>query len=131
MFVRYFCISLFVLCTPTHATEILCQMNSWFNTDNDSGTANYNFTFEFFETNGRLTAWYISTDCPSGQAWQEGNSIRVSCETRNQFYGQLGLYQELYDINRYSGYVSRMGGYERGNVYTVYEGTCGAAQKKF
>jgi hypothetical protein len=131
MRLRSLTIVLLMFCTPTYATEILCQMNSWFNTNNDSGSANFNFTFEFVEADGRLVAWQLSSNCPSGQAWQEGNSIRIKCETRNQFYGQLGLYQELYDINRYSGYVSTISGYERGDAYTVYEGSCGAALKKF
>lgn len=120
-----------VTCGPLQANEILCQMNSWFNTDNDSGNADFNFTFEFYETNGRLTSWNISSDCPDGRAWQDGNSFKIDCTRRNNFYNQLGHFQQVYEINRYSGYVSRIGGYERGDVYTIYEGNCGATTKKF
>lgn len=122
---------LFLTCTPVQATEILCQMTSWFDTDNRSGSADFNFTLNFSEANGRISNWYISTECQYGQAWLNGNSIMVSCENNNKLYGNNGTYERLYDINRYSGYVSIIGKFKNGGAVSVYEGNCGAAIRKF
>lgn len=116
------------------ADTIFCQPETWFNQSNQQGAAQFSFSFEFIEQDGALTFFRPSGfNCEQfDQLHFTSSEIYLNCSRSAMVASQnLGRFEVITKINRYTGSMTQFQGYKNSQNFTIYEGNCVSAERKF
>jgi hypothetical protein len=130
----FFTIALQIASAPANAESIVCQPETWFDSDNQKGFANFTFSFDFVEREGVLSYFQPNGfNCTQFTSVQFNSSeIYLLCHREALLSNESwGRFEVITNIDRNNGYMTQMQAFENTQKYTIYEGYCGITQQKF